>query len=289
VNVQASTITQVNSNNSPATALSLTAGQFVVSGAMDADAGRPDTLLGEYDPTYTTLLASDDNSNPFGDHKGSELLGLPLRANGSAYFRITGTGDTAFDGNQTQLGRYSVEFDIRDPLGNLVKTLPLTYKTVYPGMIGNVWVNPDLSKANWTGYTVDVIVNNIIGPGTGTSLEFYTFNGLQPGQHFSAQIAVATFSPLIGVFNSSGQLISMGTSPTNGFSTVSGTANSLGQALIGVTGQGDNQFHGAHADVGTFTLDITTQQVPEPSSAVLVGLGGTLACMYWQWRRRRAA
>ncbi len=77
-------------NNSLGTATVLPSGQRSVTDTLDGDVGRPDTILGHYNSSYTTLLGSDDNGSPLGDGTASAMLGVPLDANGGVYFRITG-------------------------------------------------------------------------------------------------------------------------------------------------------------------------------------------------------
>ena len=83
-------------NNSAATATILNSGQFSITDGLNANVGRPDTLLGLWDPEYTTLLDSDDNDSSLGNGFASQLTFVPLNANGSAYFMITGAADTDF-------------------------------------------------------------------------------------------------------------------------------------------------------------------------------------------------
>jgi hypothetical protein len=273
-------------NNSPSKAFALPLGLLKLSDDLNGNVGRPDTLLGEFDPAFKILSLTDDNSNPTGNHKGSQLLGVPLRANGSAYFSVTGAGDNGFTGQHAQSGQYSILYQIRDAQHNLVKTLPVEFENVTPGMIDFIWLDPDPSKANWTGYTVDVTINNVVGPGTGDSLDFWTFSGLSPFQPFTAKITASTFPALTSLVNGSNAITKI-SDPNDPYATLTGTADASGKVKIGVSAVGDTLFKGEHAATGTYDLQVFPAAVPEPSSVVLAAMGA-VACLALA-RRRRAA
>ena len=219
------------------------------------------------------------------NHKGSQLLNIPLRQNGSAYFRVSGTGDNGFTGNHSEAGRYSILYQIRDPLHNLVKTYPLEFEDVVPGMFDNIWIDPDNSKPDWTGYTVDVTINNIVGAGTGDSLDFWIFSGLLPGQAFTAKINTSTFGALLATVNSSNVLTAI-SNPNDPFATLTGFADGQGKVRLGVSAVGDTLFKGEHAATGTYTLQVIPVAVPEPSSMALALMGGILTVAISRHRRR---
>ena len=73
-------------------------------------------------------------------------------------------------------------------------------------MIDNIWLDPSSDPRRVGGY-VTLTLNNIVGPGTGDSLDFFLFTGLQPHQAFTAQIDSAGFHALIGQFDSAGNLL----------------------------------------------------------------------------------
>ncbi len=275
-------------NSTPATALRLTPGQLIVSDDLNGNVGRPATILGEFeDPRYQRLLLSDINSSVLGNGLASQLIGVPLRFNGSAYFRVTGAPDVQFTGEQTQSGSYSYQFDIFDAQHHLIESIAPEYENVVAGMIDNIWLDPS-SDSRRIGGTVNVTLNNVIGPGTGDSRDFYVFAGLHPFQAFTARIDVATFPAMIGMFNSSNILVTK-SNPTDPTATLTGHADALGRVLIGVTGAPDTGFIGQHSEVGTYTLEVLPVNVPEPSTAVLVVLGATLAGCWRQRRRGRSA
>ncbi len=154
--------------------LHLTSGQLIVSDNLNGDVGRPATILGEYsDPRYQTLLASNTTGSVLGNGQASELTGIPLRSNGSAYFRVSGAPDSNFTGQQTQSGSYSYQFDIFDAQHNLIQSIAPAFENVVPGMIDNIWLDPS-SDPRRVGGTVNVTLNNVIGPGTGDSLRIST-------------------------------------------------------------------------------------------------------------------
>jgi hypothetical protein len=260
----------------------------VVDDSLSANLGRPDTLLGWYDPAYTTLLGSDDNGSPLGNGLASQMLGVPLRSNGSAYFRVTGGSDTSFNGGHTQSGRYYVQFDLYDAQDNFFKSMSLVFENVSPGMVDNVWLDPPSTpEPQRIGGTVDVTVNNIVGPGTGDSVDFFWFSGLLPNQVFTATLTVDDFNPLLGWFGGASNVL-LGTSDLqDAVPTLTGVADSQGRALLAVTGAPDSEFKGVHAEVGTYTLVVVPEIVPEPTSVALLSIGGALVGLYVTRRRRK--
>jgi hypothetical protein len=152
--------------------------------------------------------------------------------------------------------------------------------------LDSIWNLPDNSIPNWTGYTADVTVNNVVGPGTGDSLDFFLFSGLTPNTPFLATLPVAEFDGVLGHYSSANVLLATSTL-VEGVPTVAGVADNLGRAKIGVTGLGDSAFVGAHVEVGAYTLQIV--EVPEPAGAILAACGAGLAGLYWIGRRKRAA
>jgi hypothetical protein len=271
-------------SGSPAT--TVLSGQLVVSGSLDGNVGRPDTFLQEFDPAYQHVLASDDNSSTIGNGLASELT-APLRTNGSAYFRVFGPSDSSapFNWGPNNWGLYTYQFTVYDVHHNLIQTLPPQMENVWPGMVNNIWLDPS-SDPRRGGGTVTVTLNNVVGAGAGDSRNYYSFTGLQAGQPFTARIDAASFPGLIGLFDSNYNLTATSI-PGSTTVTVAGHADPLGRVLIGVTGADDTQFTGQHAESGTYTIEVIPTAVPEPSSVVLLGLGGALASLYWQSRRGR--
>jgi len=275
-------------NNTPGTATVLTSGTLIVSDDLNGNAGRPATILGAFDDSrYQTLLASDVNSSVLGNGHASQLVGMSLRSNGSAYFRVTGAPDVNFTGQQTQFGSYSYQFDIFDSQHNHIESLSPEFENVAPGTVDNIWLE-ESSDPRRIGGTVNVTLNNIIGPGTGDSRDFFLFVGLQPFQEFTARMDAATFPAMIGVFNSSNVLVTQ-SNPLDPTATLSGQADALGRVLIGVTGAPDSAFAGQHAEVGTYTLEVLPVIVPEPSTAALTVLGVISASCWYRRRHKRSA
>jgi hypothetical protein len=271
-------------NNSPAAAFSLPSGQLVVSDDLNGNMGRPDTILGRYDPSYSTLLDENDNAPSVGNGFASQLLGVPLRKNGSAYFSVSGAPDSTFIGAHGQFGKYSITYDVFSPTHVPVKSFT-ELEWVTPGMVDNAWLDPDGSLSNWTGYTVDVTVNNIVGPGSGDSLDFFLFTGMQPFVPFTARLTDVQFDAIIGLFDGLNNLVATG-ELVNGVLTLEGLTDGLGRVKIGVTGLGDDDFLGQHAQVGTYTLEVEPVLVPEPGSAVLLATGAALVGLLGRRRRR---
>ncbi len=264
-------------NNTPATATVLPSGQLIVSDSLDGTAGRPDTIVGLFDPSFSTLLDSDDNSSPLGNNYASQLAGVPIRPDGSIYFEVTGAPDSTFIGNHTQEGKYAWYLDVRDPNGQLVPSLSQWQNDeISPFSKDSIWLDPSTSpdplNPNWTGYTVDMTINNIVGPGSGDSLDFFYFTGLQPFEPFTATLT-ADFAALIGLYDATNTRIAT-SSLFDPIPTLVGTADFLGRVKIGVTGAVDTNFTGAHVAAGDYTLQLSV--VPEPAGVVMLGLGAGL-------------
>ena len=273
-------------NNSVNAAAVLPGGQLSVTDSLDGTLGRPDTILGHYDPAYSTLHDFDDNGSPVGDGFASQLVDVPLEPNGSAYFRVTGADDFDFIGAHAQSGKYYVQFDLYDSNSVFFKTLSLEFDSVIPGFLDNIWIDPPaIPEPERIGGTVTATVYNIVGPGTGDSLDFFMFTGLEPNQPFSAVLSDAEFDARLGLFG--GPSNSLLDSSNGAGAMILGTADGLGRVLLGVTGLGDTDFGGVHAEQGNYTLTLTPVVVPEPSGIALASLGGILAGLLLRRRRRR--
>jgi hypothetical protein len=273
-------------NNTPAKATKLSSGQLVVHDDLNGNVGRPDTLLGAYDPAFRALAASNDDGSPAGNGTASTLVGIPLRSNGSAYFRVTGKEDTTFVGDHDQAGSYSVKYELFDSRGVLFKTMPLEYENVAPGMVDNIWLDPPSTpEPQRAGGTVNVTINNIVGPGTGDSLDFFLFSGLLPNQKFDAMVTGADFPALLGLFNPQTRLLIASNSDAS--PGLIGFADSQGRVLVGISGKPDALFKGEHAEVGDYTVEIIPELVPEPSTNLLLIVGGALTG-FWARRRRKS-
>jgi hypothetical protein len=272
-------------NNTKATATVLTPGTLVVNDSLNANVGRPDTVLGHYDPAYSTLLGFDDNDSPLGNGFASRMEMVPLELNGSAYFRVTGANDFSFIGAHTQLGKYYVQFDLYDSDHVFFKTLSLEFEHVSPGMVDNIWIDPPtVPEPERAGGFVTATVQNIVGPGSGDSVDFFLFTGLVPNVAFTAVVSNATFDARLGWFGGpSNALLSAN---EGAMPTIAGTADALGRALLAVSGAGDANFGGVHAKTGTYTLTVLPMVVPEPGSLVLAAIGALGALVVWRRRRR---
>jgi hypothetical protein len=276
-------------NNTASLAAPLPIGSLTASASLDPV--EPETILGEFDPAYHTLL----HTSPSATGAVTEWDGLPLLPNGSQYFRVSGIGDVNFTGDHTQTGKFMYEFKVYDAAHDLLQTI-LGSATIFAktatnnGSVKNIWVNPPPAPAVGAppspqiGGSVDVIVTDLVTKG---DVDFYSFSGLQPGQSFTANINAAGFQPRLGLW----------TDPTTRGPTVDGSiltahADSSGHVLIGVTGQGDTNFTGAQTApgqyaAGNYTLAITPTPTPEPAGIVLLGLGGMLAFLFRQYGRSR--
>jgi hypothetical protein len=267
-------------NNSPASAAPLPVGQLLVVDDLNGNVARPDPMLAVSNFRFQTFGPVNDDTAGVGDGHGSQILGVPLDSQGNAYFRVTGHGDNSFTGAHSQDGSYEAIFRIYDPTDpfNPAKIHIFTkIEDLSHGAIDNLWVNASMGgMPNWR---VDVTINNLPYPRTGDAVDFFYFEGLAANKPYSVKVLQSAFSPLLGIFDDSYHLLSS----INGNGALNGVADQFGRALIGVTGQGDNSFMGAHTDVGQYTVEIT----PEPSSAVLLGVGAAVAAWFSRRRGRR--
>ncbi len=277
-------------NNTPGTATILPGGQLVVLDSLDGSAGRPDTILGLFDPSGTTLLDSDDNGSSLGNNFASQLLDVPIFSDGSIFFKVTGSPDSTFVGNHVQNGKYAWFLDVRDPNGQIVPGLSQSFanEEISPFNQDSIWLlpsaSPDPLNPNWVGFTVDMTINNIVGPGTGDSLDFFTFTGLEPFQEFTATLD-ANFPALIALYDGNTRIAT--SSIFDLVPTLVGTADFLGRVKVGVTGGADSNFTGAHVAVGQFSLEVVPVLVPEPGSIMLLGFGAVLMGLSKLNRSRR--
>lgn len=286
----ADSATAAEPNNTPVTATILPGGTLVVNDSLNGAPGRPNTLLGIFDPSFANLQLLDDNSSPLGNGFASQLTGIPLRSDGSLYFQVTGMTDVAFAGNHTQSGKYAWYLDVRDPQGNIVPSLSKWQNDeLSPFNQDTEWldpsVSPDPGNPNWEGYTADLTLNNVVGPGSGDALDFWVFTGLQPFQEFTATFSGA-FAGLIAQYGPTNTRIAE-TTAFDAIPTLTGMADFMGRVKLGVTGVGDSGFTGAHVAAGDYRLALTV--VPEPGSVILAGLGaaGVWFCFRRQKHSRR--
>jgi len=277
-------------NNDPlsATEVPLAPGsnQVEISDGLNGADGRLDTLLGHFDASYASALASDDDGSPLGNGQASALFGLPLEPNGAVYVSVTGAGDEGFVGNHALMGAYRIIFDIYDASGNLLESTdcPDSFggaasgcvDSLAPNGLDNFWLNPDPARA---GGSVDVVIDNVLGAGDGDALDFWRFTGLPAGTPFVLEVIASEFDPLLGLFDSDNP--AAGPIDTDGGPAVlprlEGSVPDDGQLLAGVTGLADTGFVGEHIQVGAYTLRVTV--VPEPAAGVLLAMG--LAAVLW--------
>jgi hypothetical protein len=203
------------------------------------------------------LMGGGGKKTGVGDGKGSQLLGVPLLSDGSAFFRVTGTGDTSFNGAHTQKGSYRADLTVYNSAHVILNQISMI-EDVRAGMIDNLFVFPSAAAV---GGTVDVTINNLPYPPTGDAMDFFWFAGLGANKAFTAKIDLAGFSPILGLFDSAFHLTAFN---ANTLPTISGVADSQGRALVGITGLGDSQFQGAHRQAGAYTLEVIPTPEPQP-------------------------
>ncbi len=245
--------------------------------SLDGTAGRINTLLGHFDPTYSTLFAQDDDGSPAGDGTASALLQRPVESDGSFFVRVTGAGDSTFQGLHALSGAYRIRFDVHAAGGELLESTycPDSFggggsnclDSLEPTGMDNHWLNAD---PNRIGGHVDVIIDNLVGAGTGDALDFWRFTGLPAGLPFRAEIVPSGFDSRLGLFQGEVDAGALG-DPGSVFPSILGTVPGSGELVIGVTGEPDVDFLGEHAEAGNYALRVVV--VPEPAAWALAGVG----------------
>lgn len=247
-----------------------------VMDSLDGTAGRINTLLGHFDPTYGTLYAQDDDGSPAGDGTASALFQRPVEGDGSFFVRVTGAGDSGFEGLHSLSGAYRIRFDVYDSGGGLLESTycPDSFgggagdclDSLEPTGMDNHWLNAD---PNRVGGHVDVVIDNLLGAGTGDALDFWRFTGLPAGLPFMAEIVASEFDSRLGLFDGEVEARPLGDSVAM-LTSLSGTVPGSGELLVGVTGESDIDFLGEHAEAGNYTLRVVV--VPEPTAWALASV-----------------
>jgi hypothetical protein len=128
---------------------------------------------------------------------------------------------------------------------------------------------------------VNVLIDNLVGPGAGDSRDFWLFTDLAANQPFLAEVVSNNFGALVRQFDDQGHVIPP---LVGGLGSVQGTVPSSGRLRLGVTGSDDSLFTGEHMQTGQYTLRVTVSSpVPEPSSLALFILAAL--ALLGRWRR----
>lgn len=279
--------------NDPNDPIPLTPGQMIVDGELTAADAELDTLLAHTTPGFGTVLALDDNSSTLGGDLASGLFGLPLENDGSIFVNLTGAGNENFivtnssPHSHDQWGPYQVQFDFYDTAGDPLESVMYpggaATESIEPGAVETIFLQGTPERV---GGSVDVQVKTFAGS-EGNRIDFWLFNDLAPGLMFEAEITSADFASRIGYYQDSGLplLASSTGGGEGGLPLLAGIVPANGQFMIAVTGMDDDQFLGDHSGLGEYLLQVTTSNpVPEPTSAVLLALGG-VAFALAPWRR----
>lgn len=247
-------------NNTFATATVLPSGVLSVADELTPPS-FPDTILGVRDH-FGGVYASDDNGSPYGDGNASGLGFVPTNS-GVIDFVVTGWPDFDFFGSHAESGFYEVFVDVYDFFGDPVDSFS-EVRFLEPGVMHDFYY----SDFEWINGNYDVYIDNTIG---NFDVDFFTFTGLTPGAAFTAE----TLDPdennidtYLGWFDNSGLLIGEdddgGGGPSGWLSLIEGVVPEDGTLTFAVTGYGDINFDGDHADTGTYELQLQLESAGLP-------------------------
>ncbi len=236
------------------------AGVLVFSDTLTPGTGPvgPDTFMGAAD-SFGFIGPVDDDSSIYGDGHASGLNVVEINSGGSINLSVTGAGDEFFFGNHGESGAYVVYVDVYDSFGDYLESFT-DERTLTAGEVDEF----SYFDLNWSDGSYDVNIDNQLSPPTGGDVDFFKFNGLQPGTSFTAQTADPTSSgvdTILGWFNSSGAVINVNDDDEIAgglMSLISGVVPANGSLVFAVTGIGDeDDFQGIHYESGAYELRLT--------------------------------
>ncbi len=246
-------------NDTFAQATLLDAGTLSISDNLLPGTGlAPDTYLGAFDPdgfdAFEHLLADDDDSSTFGNGSASGLTNIGVNPDGSIRLIVTGDGDLDFVGEHEETGGYKAFVEVFNAAGSPIDEFSVT-DTLQPD-VSNQHL---FSNNSWVGGNFSINLNNTVDGFTGGDVDFFTFTGLTPNAMFSAEtLSVGNIDTLLGWYNNVGTLLAQDDdSGTGVWSRLTGNVPANGQLTFAVTGNGDEQFTGGHAQQEFYDLQLT--------------------------------
>jgi hypothetical protein len=238
----------------------------------------PDTLLGIRDQ-FGTVYHIDDNGSPVGDGFASGAGGLQTNS-GEVSFSVTGYADFDFVGTHSESGQYEVFVEVYDFFGDPVDEFS-EVRTLGPGVVHNF----SYSDFEWLNGDYNVYIDNTVG--AISDVDFFTFTGLTVGAQFIASTvdpASSGIDTFLGWFDSGGSLQDSDDDGAGGtLSRIEGAVPAGGQLTFAVTGFGDDNFAGSHAEEGTYELRLQIQSAPVPGD--YNNNGRVDAADYALWRK----
>lgn len=220
--------------------------------------GFPDTYLGAFD-SFEFLVAEDDDGSSLGDGFASGLTNVPINADGTIDFSITGVGDFFFEGDHNESGAYEAHVDVLDSAREILNSF-IVSGTLQDGIV---------DQYSFSGYSFadayDINIDNAIGV-SGGDVDFFTFTGLTPGSMFAAETSsVGTIDTVLGWFDDAGSLLEIDDDSGQGdWSRLEGTVPLSGQLTFAVSGDGDELFGGSHTQLEVYSLQLTIDGVELP-------------------------
>lgn len=248
----------------------------------DSLAGEPlpDTYLGAFgDATFTPPAIAENDD--FGAGLASQILDVPVNADGSIHLAVTGCCDN-FGGTHGEEGEYDLLVEVFDSGGSLLTDFT-TNSTLLPTSVDQF----SFDDPAWVGGTFNAETDNTVGGLGADPIDYWVFSGLAPGTPFLATTSSAgtdaDIDTMLAWFDDAGDLLFL--NDDNGvdlFSRLMGTVPANGQVILAVTGYPDFDLIGSHGEIGDYVLTISPG-VPEPmtSCLLLMGLAAALG-----WRRK---
>lgn len=208
---------------------------------------EPDTVMRALDETGNETEFVDDGS-PLGNGLASGFLTV-FNADGTLHLEVTGYADYSFDG------------------------------------IDEISQEPHQSVGEYA---------LVLKPGPFGDVDFYRIVGLEPGAPWSAKTQAPSggfrLDTILSQYDDAGALIAQNddSDPDNGvfFSALSGIVPASGEVVLAVTSHNDITNVGLHLRSGGYGLQVTSQPVAEPASALLAAIGFVslpfLRCFPWR-------
>ncbi|MEM6329511.1 MAG: hypothetical protein AAF790_04590 [Planctomycetota bacterium] len=237
-------------------------------------------LLGFTAPLFGDGLAPQATFVPFNGAIGSESFAFSIAGfyDGFDQFEVDETdpenpvftvsldpaGEFAGATAHTESGDYEVTIAIFDFEGAFLETIEFS-GTLQEGVIDS-FDSTGLDNTLWAGGDFDIFVNNQVGL---SDLDFYKFEGLTPGEEFTATVdGIAdptldndgVFDSVLGQFDDTGALIDFNDDidfDNDIFnSSITGIVPANGELIFGIGGFELNALSGSHSEVATYTLTL---------------------------------
>ena len=225
----------------------------------------PDTLLGIFDEggfdPFENFIIDNEDSSTLGDGRASGVTGVDVNPDGSINMIVTGSGDFLFEADHEESGGYKAFVEVFDHQGGSLDEFSVN------GSLQSGMMDPyTFTNAAWLGGNFSINLDNTVDGFTGGDVDFFTFTGLSAGAMFSAQTAsIGSIDTILGWYSDAGVLLAQDDDSGPGvWSKLEGTIPASGQLTFAVTGSGDAQFLGEHAQQEVYDLVLTIDGIMFP-------------------------